>query len=262
MQPNSAVGPDIQLFKIVFMPQTTRLSLIRQVALALPMVLATLAALTMPARSATSQPAPLSGSARPAIEHFLLSQTAGLPGKVGISIDTPMSGALPPCEAPETFLPSGARLWGHVSVGVRCNTNQPWTRYVPAYIAVVGTYYVAARPINAGQALTLADAAVREGDLTTLPSSVIVDPAQLNGVIASNRIASGAPLRRELLRAVAVVQQGQTIKVVTQGAGFVVSTEGKAMTNAAVGAIVQVKMQGGQLLSGVVRQDGIVERSN
>ncbi len=226
------------------------------------MALATLAAMTAPARSATSQPAPLSGSARPVIEHFLLSQTAGLPGKVGITVNTPMSGALPPCEALEPFLPSGARLWGRVSVGVRCNANHPWTRYVPAYIAVVGTYYVAARPINAGQALTLADATVHEGDLTTLPGSVIVDPAQLNGVIASNQIASGAPLRRELLRAVAVVQQGQTVKVVTQGAGFVVSTEGKAMTNAAAGAVVWVKMQGGQLLSGIVHPDGTVERPN
>lgn len=244
------------------MPQTTRLLLTRQLALALSMVLAPLVALTTPARSATSQPAPLSGSAHPVIERFLLSQTAGLLGKVGITINTPISGALPPCEALEPFLPSGARLWGRVSVGVRCNTNQPWTRYVPAYIAVVGTYYVAARPINAGQALTLADTTVREGDLTTLPGSVIVDPAQLNGVIASNRIASGAPLRRELLRAVALVQQGQTVKVITRGAGFVVSADGKAMTNAAVGAIVQVKMQGGQLLSGVVRPDGMVERPN
>lgn len=244
------------------MLQTTRLSLIRRLALALPLVMATLMALTTPARGATSQPAPLSGSARPVIEHFLLSQTAGLPGKVGITIDMPMSGALPPCEALEPFLPSGARLWGRVSVGVRCNAKQPWTRYIPAYIAVVGTYYVAARQINMGQTLTLADTIAREGDLTTLPNGVIVDPAQLNGVTASNNIASGAPLRRELLRSVVLVQQGQAVKVVTQGAGFVVSAEGKAMSHAAAGAIIQVKMQGGQLLSGVVRPDGIVERAN
>lgn len=222
------------------------------------MVLAALVVLTTPARSATPQP--LAGSARPVIEQFLLTQTAGLPGKVIIRIDTPTSGALPPCEALDPFLPSGTRLWGRLSVGVRCNANQPWTRYVPVYIAVVSTYYVAARPINAGQVLTLADSAVREGDLTTLPGSVIVDPAQLNGVIASNQIASGAPLRRELLRSITLVQQGQTVKVLTQGAGFIVSAEGKAMTHAAAGAIVQVKLQGGQLLSGVVRPDGMVER--
>lgn len=242
------------------MKMPTHRSRLKHIALALPVALAIMAALATPARSATPQPAPLSGSARPAIERFLLSQAAGLPGKVAITIDTPMSGALPPCEALEPFLPSGARLWGRVSVGVRCNAAQPWTRYVPAYISVVANYYVAARPIDAGQALTLNDALVREGDLTTLPGSVIINPAQLNGVVALNRIASGAPLRRELLRGVAVVQQGQTIKMVAQGVGFVVSTEGKAMTDAAAGAIVQVKIQGGQLLSGVVRPDGTVER--
>jgi flagellar basal body P-ring formation protein FlgA len=207
-------------------------------------------------------PVRLSGSARSVIEKFLLSQTAGLPGKASISIDAPPSGELPPCDTLEPFLPSGARLRGRVSVGVRCSGSQPWTRYVQAHIAVVGTYYVAARQIEAGQALTPADTAAREGDITTLPASIIVDPTQLNGVITLNRIASGAPIRRELLRGISVVQQGQNVKVVTQGSGFVVSTEGKAMIDAAVGAVVQVKIQGGQLISGIVRPDGTVERAN
>jgi flagella basal body P-ring formation protein FlgA len=203
---------------------------------------------------------PLAGSARVTIEQFLARQTVGLPGKVSISIDATMVAALPPCAVLEPFLPSGARLWGRVSVGVRCGAEQPWTRYVSTYVAVLGVYYVAAHAINAGQALTPADAQVREGDLTSLPGSVIMEPTQLNGVIAANRIAAGAPLRRESLRAAAMVQQGQTVKVVTQGRGFVVSTEGRAMTNAPVGALIQVKTQGGQMLSGIVRPDGAVER--
>lgn len=226
------------------------------------MTVAAMTALATAAHGATPLPTPLSGNARAAIERFLASQTAGLPGRVEISIDTPTSGALPPCEALEPFLPGGARLWGRLSVGVRCTGKLSWVRYLPTHIAVVGTYYVAAHPISAGQALTPADIVAREGDLTSLPASVIVDPAQLRGVTALNPIASDAPLRRELLRAVAVVQQGQNIKVVSQGVGFVVSTEGKAMTSAAVGALLQVKMQGGQLISGIVRPDGVLERPN
>lgn len=221
-----------------------------------------LATLTVPAWSGLSQPAPLSGSAVRVIERFLVNQTAGLPGKVLITLQTPRSGALPPCEEVEPFLPSGARLWGRVSVGVRCNAALPWTRYVQAYVAVMGSYYVATRPIGRGQTLTPADTQLVEGDLTTLPASVIVDPAQLEGVTAWNSIASGAPLRRESLRSPTLVQQGQVLRVVSQGAGFVVSTEGKAMNSAAVGAIVQVRMQGGQLLSGTLRPDGTVERGN
>ena len=226
------------------------------------LALACLAAFSVsPARAATSQPAPLAGDARPVIEQFLQNQAAGLPGRVVITIDTPMSGALPACDALEPFLPGGARLWGRVSVGVKCNSGQPWTRYVPAYVAVHGSYYVAARPIAAGQVLAAADAAVREGDLTALPRGVVVHAAQFDGVTALNSIASGAPLRRESLRAAVAVQQGQTVRMRARGPGFTVSTEGKAMANAAVGALLQVKTPGGQLLSGTVLADGTVERA-
>jgi flagellar basal body P-ring formation protein FlgA len=227
-------------------------------SLVAPGLCCVLATMAMPARGA----APLSGSAGQVIEQFLWTQTAGLPGKVSITLDTPRLGTLPPCDAPEAFLPPGVRPWGRVSVGVRCNESPPWTRYVAAHVALVSTYYVAARPIAAGQALTPADVMVREGDLSTLPASVVVDPAQLSGVVASNRIASGAPIRRELLRGVVLVQQGQSIKLVTRGTGFVASAEGKAMTDAAAGAVIQVKIQGGQLLSGIVQPDGSVERNN
>lgn len=233
-----------------------------RIALGLPITLALVAALAAQVSYAATPPVPMSGNARPVIEQFLISQSAGLPGKVSITVDTPTSGPLPPCDLPEPFLPSGARLWGRVSVGVKCSSNQPWTRYVSAYISVIGPYYVAARPINMGQTLVAADVAVREGDLTTLPGSVVVNPGQLNGMIASNQIASGAPLRRELLRSPVVVKQGQNIKVVSQGTGFVVNAEGKAMADAAIGAVVQVKMQGGYILSGLVRPDGVVERPN
>ena len=236
------------------MPQIATLLLLTLAALAL-------VAISTPARGEGRLPTPLAGSARPVIEQFLTNQTSGLPGKVSISIDTPMSGALPPCELLEPFLPARARPWGRVSVGVRCMSDQPWTRYLPAYIAVVGSYHIAARAISAGQTLEPADTSVREGDLTALPASVVTDPSQLLGMTASNSIAAGAPIRRELLRGVVTVHQGQSIKVLSRGAGFVVSAEGKAMTDAALGAMVQVKLQGGQLLSGIVRPNGIVERS-
>lgn len=236
-------------------------TLLSHVASALCVGLTNLA-ISMPARGATPLALPLPDSAGPVIKQFLLAQTAGLPGKVSITIDTPRLGALPACEAPEAFLPPGVRPLGRLSVGVRCNESPPWTRYVAAQVALVASYYAAARPIAAGQVLTPADFSVREGDLATLPGSVVVDPAQLSGVVASNRIASGTPIRRELLRGVILVQQGQSIKLMTRGAGFVASAEGKAMADAAAGAVVQVKIKGGQLLNGIVRPDGSVERNN
>jgi len=88
---------------------------------------------------------------------------------------------------------------------------------------------------------------------------VITSAGELNGVVASNRIAPGAPLRKELVRGVTVIQQGQSVKVVAQGQGFVVSTDAKAMSGAAVGAVVQAKTLDGRLVSGVADMQGQIQ---
>ena len=56
-----------------------------------------------------------------------------------------------------------------------------------------------------------------------------------------------------------VIQQGQVVQLVAQGQGFTISTEGKAMTQAAVGAVVRAKTQDGRLLTGVADEDGQIE---
>lgn len=196
---------------------------------------------------------------RAAVEAFLRQQTAGLPGRVELSVaNTP---PLPACAEPQPFLPAGVRAWGRVSVGVRCTVGTPWTRYVAASVAVIAPYQVAARPIAPGEALQEADAVTREGDLTALPAGVLVDAAELAGKVATHRIAADAPLRRELLRGAVVVRQGQEVRIVVEGADFVAATEGKALADAAAGASVQVRARNGRLLTGTARPDGSVERA-
>ena len=193
------------------------------------------------------------------IEKYLQAQSAGLPGKVTISLEGRGTSALPACDAPEAFLPPGAKPWGRVSVGVRCQAERPWTRFVQAHVAVEGSYFVAVRAIDAGRPLGAGDVEERTGDLTRLPRSIVTSAAELNGVVTANRVAPGAPLRKELLRGVTVIQQGQAVKVVVQGQGFVVSTEAKAMTGAAVGAVVQARTRDGRLVSGVADEEGQIQ---
>lgn len=205
------------------------------------------------ASPAAAAPA-LPEGARSAIDQLLHKQTTGLPGKVTFSVK--LAGALPACEDFEAFLPNGTTPRGRISIGLRCRGDSTWTRFVPAQVAVEGRYYAAARAIEAGEALGVGDVVERSGDLGDLPRSVITDASALQGVVAANRIAAGAPLRRELMRGVVVIQQGQTVQLVAQGQGFTVSTEGKAMTRAEVGATVQAKTRDGRLLTGVAAEDG------
>lgn len=207
---------------------------------------------------AMSSDAVASDAAATAVETYLQVQSAGLPGQVTVSLEGRGTSALPSCDAPEVFLPPGVTPWGRISVGVRCHAERPWTRFVQARVAVQGRYLVAAHAIDAGRALGAGDVVERTGDLTRLPRSVVTSAAELAGMVSANRVAPGAPIRKELLRGVAVIRQGQAVKVVAQGAGFVVSTEGKALSGAAVGAVVQAKTLDGRVIRGVADEEGQV----
>lgn len=197
-----------------------------------------------------------------AVDRFLATQTQGLPGRVSSSIGAldPRT-QLTPCPAVEAFLPNGARLWGHSTVGVRCNAPAGWTVFVPVTVSVMGNYLVSARPLAPNQPLQAADVALASGDLATLPAGVVTDAGQLVGKSLRNAIAAGQPIRADQLIAPLVVRQGQPVKLVSQGAGFSVSAEGTALSNAAEGQPAQVRTANGQTVSGTARAGGIVEVS-
>ena len=218
-----------------------------------------LPALVAMAGTAGAVAQPLPEAARAAIEGLLQRQSNGLPGK--LSFSTKATAALPPCDDYEAFLPNGTTPRGRISIGLRCRGDKPWTRFVPAQVAIEGRYYVAARAIEAGQTLGEADIAERSGDLGDLPRSVVTEASALQGVVATQRIAAGTPLRKESMRGVVAIRQGQTVQLVAQGPGFTISTEGKALTRAEVGATVQARTRDGRLLTGVATEDGRIRLS-
>ncbi|MGU7783455.1 flagellar basal body P-ring formation chaperone FlgA [Burkholderia sp. PU8-34] len=190
---------------------------------------------------------------------FLQQQIAGLPGKTTATVAAAFPRGLAACTTLEPFLPTGARLWGRTTVGVRCAGERPWTVYLQAKVAVQATYYVAARQIAPGEALTAADLVARDGDLTVLPLAVITDPSQAIGSTALARVAAGLPLRQDMLKSAASVSAGQTVRVVAAGPGFTISAEGSALANAAPGQSVRVRMAAGQIVTAIVKDAGTVE---
>jgi flagella basal body P-ring formation protein FlgA len=197
------------------------------------------------------------------IEDFLRVQTRGLPGQASFTIGAiDPNNNLTPCPALEAFLPAGGRPWGRINVGVRCQLEGSWSIYVPAQVKVLGEYFVTARPLARGQAITAGDLARRRGDLAELPAGIVTEEAQAIGKSLNVSVQSGQILRSDVLRAPAAVQQGQSVRVVSKGKGFQVATEGKALNNAAAGQVVQVRTASGQTLSGIARADGTVEVSH
>jgi flagella basal body P-ring formation protein FlgA len=197
---------------------------------------------------------------RAAIDTFLQRETRGLPGLVGFSIGAvDAENNLTPCPALGVSLPRGGRLWGRTNVVVRCQADPGWTLFVPVQVSVTGEYLVSSRALGLGQTVAEGDLEKRRGDLTELPDGVLADPKQAIGRTLAVSLAAGRPLRADALRLPLAVQQGQGVKVVSLGAGFQVSSEGRALNNAAVGQVAQVRLRNGQVVSGIARGEGVVE---
>lgn len=199
---------------------------------------------------------------RKLVEQFLQTQTAGLPGKVTVTVSPvdPRLG-LAACPDPQAFQQPGARAWGKTTVGVRC-TAPAWTVYVQAQVNVIAEYVAAAAPLAQGQPIEASQLAMVKGDLALLPSGIVTDMAQAIGRSPTISLPAGTPLRADNLKSKLVVLQNQTVRVVSGGAGFSVSAEGKALTNAAEGQVVQVRTPSGAVLSGTARAGGVVEVAN
>ena len=195
-----------------------------------------------------------------ALDDFLRTQTNGLPGKVSYRI-TPLDPRtqLADCEAFEPFFPSGGAPWGKTTIGVRCLGPSSWTIYVKVQISVHAKYLVTTRSLPVGQTIEASDFISRSGDLGMLPATVLMDAEQAIGKTVKIGLAAGQPLRSDQLVAPWAVQQGQSVKTVTRGSGFSVSSEGRALNNAVEGQLVQVRTPSGQTVSGIARAGGIVE---
>ena len=194
-------------------------------------------------------------------ERFVRQQTQGMPGKVEISMGKIDTSKLPPCTVHEPYAPAGTRWSGKVHIGVRCLGPNIWNVLVPAHIAVIGTYIVTSRPLAAGQTIQPNDLSVVTGDLGSQPNGVLGDPAEAIGKTLRNALAGGQPLRGDQLQAPQVIRQGQSVRLFSKGTGFAVSSEGKAINNATVGQLVQVRLASGQTVTGTAQADGSVEIS-
>ncbi|SMC22184.1 flagella basal body P-ring formation protein FlgA [Andreprevotia lacus DSM 23236] len=163
------------------------------------------------------------------------------------------------CNAFDIQLPSGGRLIGNTMLRVRCIDGAAWGINIPVKVALQATYYVAARPLSAGKEIQPGDLVAQQGDLSVLPGSVILDPAQAVGRTLNSAVASGGVLRAEMLRAATVIQQNQRVKVLFRDGDIEVSNEGTALQSAAEGQIVRVRVGNNQIVQGIARGNGTVE---
>ncbi|WP_303785412.1 flagellar basal body P-ring formation chaperone FlgA [Azovibrio restrictus] len=193
------------------------------------------------------------------VEDYVRGQLQGQSGLVTVQagpLDPRLR--LPACHAFQPYTPTGARLLGKTSVGLRCTSPGRWNIFVPVRIAVETTYVATAAPLAPGQTLQATDLVQLSGDLGSLPAGVVTDPAAAVGKSVRFSVAAGQPLRQDQLVSPPVVQQGQSVKLVFHGPGFTASNEGRALNGGSEGQIIQVRTSSGIVVSGVAQSNGTV----
>jgi len=194
---------------------------------------------------------------------YLQQLSLSQPGEADISV-TPVDSRLnlSECQALVPFLPTGSKAWGKTTVGVRCTAPSAWTIYLRANVQITAEYYVAAHSLSKGQILAIEDLSKIKGEISNLPIGFISNPDQAIGKAIQSSVSSGTLLRVDSLKSPAVVQQGQSVRVISIGNGFQVATDAQAITNASEGQIAKARTANGATLSGIAKAGGIIEISN
>lgn len=165
---------------------------------------------------------------------------------------------LAPCKAYEPFVPAGARLWGKTSLGVRCTQGARWIVYLPTYVKVFSDVQVAAHALARGKVVGAADTRVERVEVTAYPAGVLGPGDSVAGWTLTRSTIAGEPLRKDMLRAPIIIEAGDLVQVRVNGAGFTVGTDGKALSSASEGQIMQINVAG-RVLRGVARSGKLVE---
>ncbi|WJV60953.1 flagellar basal body P-ring formation chaperone FlgA [Pectobacteriaceae bacterium CE70] len=189
------------------------------------------------------------------ITSFMKSQVNFPAAEVKVNVKTPLE-SVPSCENPQFSLPSRRKVWGNISIKVTCGTQK---HFIQAYVQVTAPYVVAAKPIVPRHEIKAGDVTLQRGRLDSLLGMPLSDPSLAIGSISIRMIGAGQPISSRMLRKVWSVKMGEIVKVVALGSGFSITSIGKVIDNAAINDNVRVRMDSGQIVSGIVRDKGLVE---
>lgn len=167
---------------------------------------------------------------------------------------------LAPCGQVEPYMPPNTRLWGRTRLGLRCVDGPTrWSVFLPITVKAFGPAWVLRGPVAQGAVLTADDAEQSEVDWAEDRSPVLADPALWVGHIATRTYQPGQAIRQSMVRAPLAFQAGSQVRVVAQGSGFSISSDGQALTVGVVGQAARVRMDNGRILTGTVLDARTVE---
>jgi flagella basal body P-ring formation protein FlgA len=89
--------------------------------------------------------------------------------------------------------------------------------------------------------------------------NLVDDPEWVKDMELNRSQQPGNPLRLNDFRAMSVIKSGDQIRVTMRGRGFAIDSSGQALSDAALGASVKVRIADGKIIQGTAVSQGQVE---
>lgn len=151
-----------------------------------------------------------------------------------------MARAAPSCRGKVRIEAVDTRQPARMRFVARCPDERGWRHDVLVRARVSAQVAVAAAPVGAHQALTLADVTLERRDVSAIPDP-ISDLGMALGQTSRRSLRAGDLLRTSQLTAPIVVKRGDQVMMVARNEGVEVSMAGEALDAGARGAIVRVR---------------------
>lgn len=162
----------------------------------------------------------------------------------------------------EAFSPGYGGRQGMSTVGIRCNSDQPWSIYVPVTIKIFKNVAVLKRPVTRNLPLTEADIAFEKTDINRLNSGYYTEINEITGKMLTQNLAPGTIVTQHLLKTPLAIKRGQLVTLIAKNSAIEVRAEGKALSQGAVGDRIRVKnLRTQRIIEGVILDNQLINVS-
>lgn len=155
----------------------------------------------------------------------------------------------------------GHKMWGRTFLEVQCVGSDTAPFFVGVDVKAYAPVWVARDMIAAGEPIAPEKLEQKTLDIAALNTGWVSELAHLTQKSAARTIYPGTPLRADLLKGKSLIKRGDQVKVVVTGPGFQIAGSGVTLEDAEQGSSVKVKTDKGKVLSGIAKDELLVEIS-
>lgn len=167
---------------------------------------------------------------------------------------------LAPCAQVVPYLPPGVRPLGRSRLGLRCADGVArWNVSLPVTVRLWAPSLVATGALPAGTVLEARHLGTADVDLAARVDPAIGTADRAIGRTLQRSLSAGDAVRLADLKVRQMFNTGDTVRIVGNGPGYSVSSEGQAMGPGLEGQHARVRTDSGRIITGTVTAERRVE---